>query len=190
MPRQVAERADILPKLAEIFRKRGYEGASLSEIGAATGLGKGSLYHFFPGGKPEMAESVLAEVDAWFEGNIFAPLRAIPAGDAAEARARLAEMCRAVDAYFKSGRRVCLLGAFALTDTRERHAARVRDYFRRWVEAVARALVVAGRAPADARTEAFDAVACIQGALVLARAADNPPAFAGALARLQARLTA
>ena len=86
MPRQVAERADILPKLAEIFRKRGYEGASLSEIGAATGLGKGSLYHFFPGGKPEMAESVLAEVDAWFEGNIFAPLRAIPAGDAAEAR--------------------------------------------------------------------------------------------------------
>jgi TetR/AcrR family transcriptional repressor of lmrAB and yxaGH operons len=190
MPRIVAERQDVLPKLAEIFRKRGYDGASISEIGKATGLGKGSLYHFFPGGKPQMAEDVLAEMDAWFEGNIFAPLRSIPAGDAKEARARLTEMCKALDAYFKSGRRVCLFGAFALADTREAYAPRIRGYFQRWIEAIARALVVAGRAPADARTEAFDAVACIEGAIALSRAADNPPACAGAIARLQARLVA
>jgi AcrR family transcriptional regulator len=190
MPRQIAERNDILPRLAEVFRKRGYEGASLSVIGDATGLGKGSLYHFFPGGKPEMAESMLAEADAWFEGNVFAPLRAIPAGDAAEARARLADMCRAAEKEFRAGRRVCPFGLFALTDTREMFGPRIRAYFQRWVEAVARALVVAGRGPAEARTEAFDAIAGIQGALVLARASDNPPAFAGALARIQARLTA
>ncbi|MCM0021056.1 MAG: TetR/AcrR family transcriptional regulator [Tagaea sp.] len=189
MPRFLAERADLLPKLAALFRARGYDGASLAAIGEACGLGKGSLYHFFPGGKPAMAEAMLAETDAWFEGNVFAPLRAIPANDKAEARARLAEMCRAVEKEFRSGRRVCPFGLFALTDTRERYAPRIRSYFQRWVEAVARALVAAGRAPAEARTEAFDAVAGIQGALVLARAADNPPAFAGALARIQARLT-
>jgi TetR/AcrR family transcriptional regulator, lmrAB and yxaGH operons repressor len=190
MSRLLAERADLLPKLAELFRARGYAATALSDIGQATGLGKGSLYHFFPGGKPEMADSVLAETDAWFEGNVFAPLRAIPAGDAREARARLADMCRAVEKEFRSGRRVCPFGLFALTDTRERFGPRIRSYFQRWVEAVARALVVAGRGPAEARTEAFDAIAGIQGALVLARAADNPPAFAGALARIQARLTA
>ncbi|MFM7347056.1 MAG: TetR/AcrR family transcriptional regulator [Tagaea sp.] len=190
MPRQIAERADLLPKLAELFRLRGYDGTSLADIGAACGLGKGSLYHFFPGGKPAMAEAILAETDAWFEGNVFAPLRAIPAGDAREARARLADMCRAVEKEFRSGRRVCPFGLFALTETREMFGPRIRSYFQRWVEAVARALVIAGRGPAEARTEAFDAIAGIQGALVLARAADNPPAFAGALARLQARLTA
>lgn len=190
MPRQIAERADLLPKLAELFRARGYEGTSLADIGQATGLGKGSLYHFFPGGKPAMAEAVLAETDTWFEGNVFAPLRAIPANDKAEARARLAEMCRAVEKEFRSGRRVCPFGSFALTETRAMFAPRIRSYFQRWVEAVARALVIAGRGPAEARTEAFDAIAGIQGALVLARASDNPPAFAGALARIQARLIA
>ena len=57
MARMVAERADTLPGLAEAFREHGYAGASLSVIGEATGLGRGSLYHFFPGGKREMAEA-------------------------------------------------------------------------------------------------------------------------------------
>ena len=51
MARTVAERSDVLPLLAEVFREHGYEGASLSLISKATGLGKGSLYHFFPGVK-------------------------------------------------------------------------------------------------------------------------------------------
>ncbi|MBI1243463.1 MAG: TetR family transcriptional regulator [Alphaproteobacteria bacterium] len=188
MPRLVAERSDILPKLAETFRTRGYEGASLAHIGKATGLGKGSLYHFFPGGKAEMAEAVLAEMGAWFENSVFAPLRSIPAGDAAEARARISESCRAVERYFASGRRVCLFAVFALSETRSLFEKQVRDYFRNWVEALARALVVAGRGPAAARTEAFDAVATIQGAIVLARAASDERVFAGALARIEARL--
>jgi AcrR family transcriptional regulator len=51
----IAERSDTLPTLAEVFREHGYEDASLSLLSQATGLGKGSLYHFFPGGKEEMA---------------------------------------------------------------------------------------------------------------------------------------
>ncbi|MGO6668982.1 TetR/AcrR family transcriptional regulator, partial [Rhizobium ruizarguesonis] len=71
----VYERADIVPLLAEIFRELGYEGTSLSRITERTGIGKGSLYHFFPGGKEEMAGAVLADVDAWFEHAIYQPLR-------------------------------------------------------------------------------------------------------------------
>src|SRR5687767_6837809 len=61
MTKPVVDRADLLPLLAEVFRSHGYEGATLALISQATGLGKGSLYHFFPGGKAQMAADVLAE---------------------------------------------------------------------------------------------------------------------------------
>ncbi len=172
MARQIAERAEIVPLLGEVFREHGYEGASLAVIGKATGLGKGSLYHFFPGGKEEMAAAVLAEVDAWFEAHIYAPLR-----EEADAAAALTRTTAAVIAYFRSGRRVCLVGAFALDQTRDRFAAAIRSYFARWVEALAEALTRLGRAPAAAREAAEGAVASLQGALVLARATGEPALF-------------
>ncbi len=58
MARSIAERADVLPQLAEVFRAHGYEGATLALISDATGLGKGSLYNFFPGGKQQMARAI------------------------------------------------------------------------------------------------------------------------------------
>ena len=75
MVRKIAERGDAIPALAEIFREHGFAGASLSEITKRTGLGKGSLYHFFPNGKEEMAQAVLDDVAGWFETNVFMPLR-------------------------------------------------------------------------------------------------------------------
>ena len=124
MPRVVAERADVIPALAEVFREHGYEGASLSVITVATGLGKGSLYHFFPGGKEEMASAVLDDVEGWFKAKVFAPLR-----DGSDPRGAICDMLEAVDTYFRSGRRVCLVGVLALADARDRFPARVRDYF-------------------------------------------------------------
>jgi len=101
VPKTVAERADILPVLGEVFREHGFEGASLSLIGARTGLGKGSLYHFFPGGKEDMAVAVLTEIEAWFATRIFKPLR-----EDANAPRAIADMLKAVEEYFKSGQRV------------------------------------------------------------------------------------
>ncbi len=181
MPRTVAERADVLPALAEVFREHGFEGASLALIGERTGLGKGSLYHFFPGGKEEMAAAVLAEIDGWFEREIYKPLR-----EAADPTRAVTDMFQAVEDYFRSGRRVCLLGAFALGDVRDRFAARIRDYFIAWRDALESALARAGKADAAALAE--EAVATIQGALVLARALNDPETFRRAMARQQARL--
>ncbi len=75
MSRLIHTREDVLPVLGEVFREHGFEGASLSVITARTGLGKGSLYHFFPGGKEEMGQAVLAHIDGWFETEVYAPLR-------------------------------------------------------------------------------------------------------------------
>jgi len=172
----------VLPALAEVFREHGFEGASLALIGARTGLGKGSLYHFFPGGKEEMAAAVLAEIDGWFEQHIFRPLRQ------EEPRRAVAEMIRAVDGYFRSGRRVCLIGAFALDETRDRFSTAIRDYFHRWIEALAGALLRAGAPGTDAKMLAEEAVIGIQGALTLARALGDEAVFGRTLARLKRRL--
>jgi TetR/AcrR family transcriptional regulator, lmrAB and yxaGH operons repressor len=181
--RIVKERADVLPALAEAFRQHGYEGATLSIIGAATGLGKGSLYHFFPGGKEEMAAAVLDHVDAWFRANVFTPLR-----EHRDPRAAIALTLRATEDYFQSGGKVCIVGAFALGDARDKFAQRVAGYFSEWIAALESALQRAGAEPAQARDLAEDAVLGVQGAIVLARSLNERAAFSRALARIAARL--
>ncbi|EJZ20715.1 TetR/AcrR family transcriptional regulator [Rhizobium sp. Pop5] len=180
----VYERADIVPLLAEVFREFGYEGTSLSRITERTGMGKGSLYHFFPGGKEEMAAAVLADVDAWFEHAIYQPLRK---GDAREA---IAAMWVNVDEYFRSGGRICLVGAFALDETRARFSAAIGDYFLRWIDALRSALMRAGCPREEAQLFAEEAVAGIQGALVLSRALDDKRLFIRSLKALAKRLEA
>ena len=178
MARMVRSREDVLPELAEVFREHGYEGTSLTLIGKRTGLGKGSLYHFFPGGKEEMAVAVLDEIAGWFEREMFAPLAR--AGDPA---AGIAAMFDATDAYFRTGRRVCLVGVFALDAGRDRFAGQIAGYFRRWVDVLAVALGRAGVQQPEAL--ARQVVAGIQGAIVLARALDDPAVFAGEIDRLR-----
>ena len=180
--RAIAERDDLIPLLGEIFREHGYSGTSLSRITERTGLGKGSLYHFFPRGKQEMAEAVLDDVQAWFEANVFEPLRGVE-----DPRAGIGRMFSAVQRYFDHGRRICLVGAFALDHTRDQFGARINGYFTSWTRALALALERAGFAPREARDTAEDVVAEIQGALVLARAQNDPKVFARTLRRLRER---
>jgi AcrR family transcriptional regulator len=176
--RAVYEKADVLPMLAEVFRELGYEGATLSRITARTGLGKGSLYHFFPDGKEEMAAAVLADVDAWFVANIYEPL------ERGDPQAAIDKMWQEVARYFRSGGRVCLVGVFALDATRDRFAAAINIYFSRWIAALAAALRRAGVAAGQAQADAEAAVLGIQGALVLTRALNDERVFTRALARL------
>ena len=183
MAKQIAERADILPRWAEVFRAHGYEGATLSLLGKACGLGKGSLYHFFPGGKEQMAKEVLAEIDNWFEVNVFAPL--LKTEDPKQA---VADMITATEKYFWSGKRVCLVGVVALGVTCDVFAEQVHSYFKRWGDALISALQRSGLAPAIAERKSEDAMVVIQGALVMARALNDPKVFIRAMADLRERL--
>jgi len=183
MRRIAPDRDRLLGIVAEVFREHGYEGASLSLIGEATGLGKGSLYHFFPGGKEEMAKAVIAHIDGWFEENVFAPLR-----DSADPRAGIEHMLEATDSYFRSGRRVCLIGAFALDQSRDLFADQISGYFGRWVTELGDALGQAGHGLAEAMDLAEETVAAIQGGLTLARAADDPDVFSRTLRRARKRV--
>jgi len=186
MPRVMTDRSAAIPALAEAFRSYGFEGASLARLCAATGLGKGSLYHFFPGGKDEMAAAVLADVDAWFTGAIFEPLRNARPGDVGA----ISAMFDAVVEYFRSGRRVCLQGAFALGRERDRFADVIRGYFEEWIASLAAALRSGGQSEPTATAAAIEVVAAIQGAIVLSRALSQPEIFMEVIECQRARLHA
>jgi AcrR family transcriptional regulator len=178
-----SQRAALLPVLAEIFRTYGYEGASLTRMTSATGLGKGSLYYAFPGGKDEISSAVLSDIDDWFQHQVFQPLRT-----QADALAGIDQMFHAVEQYFLSGRKVCLVGVFALVSVRDRFIDQVRNYFVDWAQALQNALERSGRSAGMAAELAEEILAAIQGALVLARAVDDPAVFGRTLQRWQQRL--
>lgn len=181
MPAALLSREDAITRIAEVFREHGFAGSSLSAITEATGLGKGSLYNHFPGGKDQMGAAVLAHIDGWFETQVYAPLR-----QSVDPRVAIAAMFDAVEAYFRSGRRICLVGAFALDATRDRFAVAVQDYFIRWIAALAAALEKGGAQHARALAESV--VAGIQGALTLSRALNDPAIFGRQMQEMRSRL--
>jgi AcrR family transcriptional regulator len=183
--RALTDRQSALPALAEAFREHGYDGASLAVLSQATGLGKGSLYNFFPGGKEEMMAAVLDAIDRWFTEAIFRPLE-----DTADPATAIAAMFDVVSTYFLSGRRVCVIGSLGLNAAGEVFAARVRQYFARWIGAVARCLERGGVPPALAFELAEEAVSGIQGAIVLTRALGDEAAFGRVVDRLRSSLLA
>ena len=69
MPASLISKDEVLDRLTKTFRTSGYDGASLARLSESTGIGRSSLYHYFPGGKEEMAQAVLAHANAWLETN-------------------------------------------------------------------------------------------------------------------------
>lgn len=183
MARTLLERSDAVRALAGVFRRRGFESSSLSVIQQETGIGRGSLYHFFPEGKADMARAVLEQVGDWFEERIFSPLRA--AHDSATA---IEAMSQEVADYFISRERVCLFASMTLGEEQDAFAGVVRAYFTDWVDALAEALRTGGISPQEAADRALDAVAAIQGGLILARAYGDDVTFLGIIARTEQRL--
>lgn len=169
--REPSGRDEIVDRLFGLFRAGGFAGVSIADIAAATGLGRSSLYHHFPGGKEEMAEAVIARVEAATANRLLAPL----AAGARDERVR--GMMRAASELYGGGAQPCLIASFLVGDP----PPPLRDMLRRilagWIDALARALEETGAEPTGAREAATDAIARIQGALVLARALEDPTVF-------------
>src|SRR5260370_35323438 len=111
--------SEVLNRLTGLFRDSGSDGTSLSLIMKATGLLKGSVYHRFPGGKEEMAATVMDRAAGEFASYLLAPLS--ESGDPAE---RLRETGERIRKFYGSGKKACLLDT--LTLNRESPAVQAR----------------------------------------------------------------
>ncbi len=179
MPAPLLTREELLARLADTFRRYGYEGASMSRIATASGLGKASLYHHFPSGKQQMAEDVIQSTQAWFETNIFKPLENVT-----PPRQRLVNMLDTLGKHYQSGMVACVPGLFALTEERDLFAEPIKDFFLRWVACLTQVTIDSGLAHDIATRRAHGGVERIQGALVLSRSFDDPRTFTAMAAEL------
>lgn len=172
-------------ELARIFRRWGYDGASLSRLSQGTGLGRASLYHHFPGGKTEIAQAAYARISATFTAEVLAKL----AGNGAPAE-RILQMTDALDTFYEGGRAACFIDIFAIGGARDVFSEQLTGAVGYWIAAIARTLEEAGQRPEEARLRAQDAVIAIEGALVLARATARQEVFARVIETLPGRLLA
>lgn len=168
-----------IPCLLQLFRQYGYEGTTLSKIAEATGLGKASLYHHFPGGKDEMVNGVLDSLEGWLQEHIITVLRS--EGDALT---RLQRMSTSMSFLYEKGRQPCLFAILLMGSAKDIFQDRVREILNIWIKEMAQVLVEAGLDPIEAREKAEDAVIAIQGALILAQGLDDLTIFHRTLERL------
>jgi TetR/AcrR family transcriptional repressor of lmrAB and yxaGH operons len=178
-------RDQLLTRLCEVFRRYGYEGSSMARIAKASGLGKASLYHYFPEGKVQMAHAVLDFVRKWFDEHVFAPLESVH-----PPHQRIVAMLDSLTDYYEKGQCACLPALFALTAERQLFAEQIQDFHARWLNALSQTLTDSGLARDIARRRAHDGLERIQGALVLARGMGDDKLFAAMAKELPEQLLA
>jgi AcrR family transcriptional regulator len=183
VPASKISREAAIDRIADVFRRFGYDGASLSAISSATGLGRARLYHHFPSGKEEMAREVFAQLGQAVQEDILDPLAA-----AGTPEQRLARWAKGVERFYAKGTKNCLLGAMVLSGSSDLFAAQLSGSFHAWIEALARTLRDAGLSKAVARRRAEDAVDRIQGSLVVSRGLRDARHFQRVLAELPGEL--
>ena len=162
MPAPLLPREHVLQKLISEFRTRGYDATSLSNIAMATGLGKSSLYHHFPGGKEQMAADVLEHLREALRLNVFEPLRSVT-----PARRRFDQLLQAIDGFYAGGKDACLLERLCASGQAAALRRPLRSTFNEMMGAFEEAALDAKLPAALARSRAEDAVVRIEGALVV-----------------------
>lgn len=172
-----------IPYLIRLFRQFGYDGATLSKISEATGLGKASLYHHFPGGKDEMVETVLDFLQEWLAQNILTALTS-----QGNALTRLQRMCDHLSELYEGGHQPCMSAILLMGSARDIFHTRVNALFCIWINAIANVLIEGGMDEELAKYRGEDAVIAIQGSLILSQGLNDPSPFMRVIKQLPRQL--
>jgi len=172
-----------IPILLQLFRQHGYDGATLSKISEATGLGKASLYHHFPGGKDEMVMAVLDYLEQWLEQHILEALRS--KGDALT---RLQRMCDHISELYEGGEQPCLFAILLMGSARQIFHPKLQTLLCTWIDAIAEVLITAGLDETLAKQRGEDAVIAVQGVLILSQGLNDFAPFGRVIKQLPQQL--
>ena len=165
----MSERRDrIIASTNELFRVHGYHGTSLSAISEASGATTGSIYHFFPGGKEQLAVAVIETT-----GSVYRELFLAIAADAAGVVSAYADFFTAAAAVLEESDFLdpCPIGTVAreVASTNPVLRAAAQRAFVSWIEAARDHLVDGGVDPADAHDLATQFVVTVEGCFVTCR---------------------
>jgi TetR/AcrR family transcriptional regulator, lmrAB and yxaGH operons repressor len=168
MPAPPRHRGAIVRAAAALFRRNGYAATGINEIADVSGAPKGSLYHYFPGGKDQIGEAAVRFAGA----GVVATLEKLE-HEHGSASAMIRAYCKLLAGWMaKSGFRDGCPIATTLLEAAPRStdmATAGREAFAGWCAVIARALVRDGFGKAEARRLSILVVSSIEGALILAR---------------------
>lgn len=163
-------RTRILAASEVLFRRQGYAAVGMKQIVSKANAPFGSIYHFFPGGKQQLcAEVVFAAGRVYGEliTTIFDPADDMPTGfrNFFSGAAMVLEASGYQDA--------CPIAVIALeaASTNEPIRQATHQVFNSWVDLLSKRLVQAGATQTQATDFAQFALATLEGAFMLARAA-------------------
>jgi AcrR family transcriptional regulator len=161
-------RGRLVAGTADMLSRRGLNAASVRELAKHAGAPLGSTYHYFPGGKYQLA----AEAVRWADGlTAHALSDAMAAGPAEGLRQFLAGWRKIlVDSGFRAG---CSVLAVCVDDVPDEDSAPREAAvfaFSNWVSILASALREHGMARGDAMGTATLIVAAVEGAVAMCRA--------------------
>ena len=168
-----AGRKRLVTTMARLLRKQGFAATGLNQLVAESGAPKGSLYHYFPGGKDEVAAEALVFAGGLVRSTLEALRRSEngPAG-IVQAYGALLEGWMGKSGY-SDGCPITTTLLEVATD-KPAIAAIGRDAFASWREVFAGALRDAGIPAERAEALALAAIMMFEGALILARVGRDP----------------
>jgi TetR/AcrR family transcriptional regulator, lmrAB and yxaGH operons repressor len=180
MPVSRTSKPELVSILMAEFRRVGYHELSLQQISIATGLGKASLYHHFPGGKAEMALEVLHEMQRWIDAEIIRPLNS---GEGSPV-ARLRRTLDTLSNFYEEGSASCLLEIMSARDVPPAVRALTASCMSAILAALADLATIAGSSESVARDFAEDTLVALQGSLIVSRVTASTGPFARQIARV------
>ncbi|KRF40617.1 TetR/AcrR family transcriptional regulator [Terrabacter sp. Soil810] len=164
-------RERIVYETAQHLRRAGVGGTGLRQVAADAGAPRGSLQHYFPGGKDQLVGEALGWAGTWAAARVEEHVARMRRPTPARLFAAIAEDW-AADLESRDYERGCPVAA-AVVDCADTNAT-VREAavsaLQTWQRPITAALVAMGRGPRRAQALSTLMLCALEGAIVLARA--------------------
>ncbi len=168
----VQTRTRLLDTAGQLFRAQGFHATGLDEVLRLSATPKGSLYHYFPGGKDQLAIETLGHVVAQMEQRMSALLGS--SDDPSKGLRTVLDFAAKslAESDFRNG---CPIAAVTLDVACDRNS--VREACERglntWLGVFAQHFMRAGLTEKRAKNLAILFLAALEGGLILSRAQKN-----------------
>ena len=167
MPNIAKHKQNLIVCAMRLFRRQGYASTGLNQILEESGAPKGSLYHYFPGGKEELGLAAIRHA-----GELISEMLREIAADSTTPEEFVESYCRTMAGWMKeSGFQSGCPVATTLLETVP-HSPQLTQagnaVFDEWIGIISRVFDRDSPA-ADARSQAEQLVSLMEGALLLSR---------------------
>ncbi|MBW1295426.1 TetR/AcrR family transcriptional regulator [Aquimarina litoralis] len=120
----------LIEGLNQVFRTKGYEGASLNELAEGAGLKKASLYHRFPEGKKQIGLAVLSYSSDWLTNNLYTVLLDRSKGP----KERLEIVLQKISELYDEGKETCVLRSLSMEGGMEIFGEKIKSEMKSWIQ--------------------------------------------------------